>query len=374
MKKVLVTGGPVHAYLDPVKIVTNRFKGGTMALLASDLMYKHDCEVKFVCSKAVTEAASHVGESNVVHHDGFMDYMATVNGMAKDFDAVILGAAVANLIPAEPWTSKFPSHNYKPGDIVNIPFVIAPRVIAQVKANMKPGAHLFGFKLLSGQPFDELIRAAYDLLLESGATVVFANDPQLGLDKKFAVTKERAVIPVSLTELPEFIKAVMDDEYYHTVEVPWVSEGNGLKEAEKRVRELIYANDSGFVEVNGMKFGTVAWRAERGFVTTARGKKETEELAYVLGASHDSRAVTVLRNNGGTSKATLNAPLLARIFEKNPTVHGILHFHHQEAGLTMQGWAPPGTVRDTERDVREPFNVEGHGCYLFLNEKGEVIR
>ena len=27
-KRILITGGPVHAYIDSVKIVTNRFKGG----------------------------------------------------------------------------------------------------------------------------------------------------------------------------------------------------------------------------------------------------------------------------------------------------------------------------------------------------------
>ena len=36
-KKILVTGGPVHAYLDDVKIITNRFKGGLMARLAEHL-------------------------------------------------------------------------------------------------------------------------------------------------------------------------------------------------------------------------------------------------------------------------------------------------------------------------------------------------
>ncbi|TSC83278.1 MAG: hypothetical protein G01um101419_108 [Parcubacteria group bacterium Gr01-1014_19] len=37
MKRVLITGGPVHCYLDAVKIITNRFKGGLMAELAENL-------------------------------------------------------------------------------------------------------------------------------------------------------------------------------------------------------------------------------------------------------------------------------------------------------------------------------------------------
>lgn len=47
--KILVTGGPVHGYLDPVKIVTNRFRGGLMLALAEQLSEQH--EVTYVCKR-----------------------------------------------------------------------------------------------------------------------------------------------------------------------------------------------------------------------------------------------------------------------------------------------------------------------------------
>ena len=37
VKKILVTGGPVHANLDSVKIITNRFTGARMFALAKSL-------------------------------------------------------------------------------------------------------------------------------------------------------------------------------------------------------------------------------------------------------------------------------------------------------------------------------------------------
>ena len=37
MKKILITGGPVHGKLDDVKMITNRFKGGLIAKLADEL-------------------------------------------------------------------------------------------------------------------------------------------------------------------------------------------------------------------------------------------------------------------------------------------------------------------------------------------------
>jgi len=371
--KILVTAGPVHAYLDPVKIVTNRFKGGMMLGIARDLLSKKACDVTVLCSKSVSDAGAYVGDGRVVHHDGFGDYMAKVLEMAKDFDAVVLGAAVANLIPAKPWKDKFPSHNYKPGDVVDIPFMIAPRVIDQVKERMKPGAHLFGFKLLSGQSFDELIRAAYGVLTESRATVVFANDPLLGLDKKFVVTKERAVVPVSLDGMSGFIKAIMDDEYYRSVDVPASLEDMSVAWANVE-KALDHYRDHFVTVENGLVFGTVAYRfGKTGFVTTARGKDETKQLAVVTGVDHKRKLVSVLAQKGVRVKATLNAPLLSRIFELNPDVHGILHFHYQEAGLPTRGWAPPGTIRDScWRDVSMPFNVEGHGCFMFVDKNGKV--
>ena len=47
MKNILITGGPVHAYLDAVKIITNRFKGGLIAQLATDIL-SYDARIHYV--------------------------------------------------------------------------------------------------------------------------------------------------------------------------------------------------------------------------------------------------------------------------------------------------------------------------------------
>ena len=374
MKKILITGGPVHAYLDPVKIITNKFKGKLMVQLAEDLAGTHS--VTMLCSKA-TFPGKHWFYGNIVFHDGFEDYRKKVLELAPEMDAVILGAAVANLIPLHPFQEKFPSHMYKVGDVIPIKFTIAPRVIDEVKAVMKPGAHLFGFKLLAGQTHDELIRAAYETLMGSHATAVIANDPTRGLENKFVVTKERGVHPVHIDDLPNFIIDMIDDTYYQTTAMGWTSECfTGPWMAAK---QLVERYEPSFIEVGDMKFGTVAWRFEKqngglAFVTTTRGKQESGDLIAVMDVNHKSRTITVLTEKHKSTKATLNAPLLARIFEARPDVHGILHFHRQEPGLVTQPYAPPGTTRDTDRDVRNPFNIEGHGCFMFLNNKGEVIQ
>lgn len=393
--KILITGGAVHAKLDAVKIITNKFKGGMMVELAQRLA-KTGNDVTYLCAKGSKEPRAvscacgkcldagpwcgPVDIVDVVYHDGFHDYRAKVLGMAKDFDCVILGAAVANLIPAPAWDyahngKKFPSHEHKVGDIIHIPFTIAPRIIDEVKAHMKPQAHLIGFKLLDGVTYTELATAAYGVLKESGATIVFANDAK-NLKQKYVITKEFSELPLDFDTMTPFILRLLEDEYYHSVEKVW--NGNyDVQGAFDKAIELIMKYRDEFVEYDGLKFGSVAWRVSGSpscFVTTARGKKETDELVIVDGVDHKNRKVSVFHSlHTRTTKASLNAPLLANIFEKNPNVHGILHFHRQEPDWATQRWAPPGTIRDTDRDVSKSFNVEGHGCYLFLNEKGDQI-
>ncbi|MBI4992292.1 MAG: hypothetical protein HZB99_03670 [Candidatus Harrisonbacteria bacterium] len=364
MKNILITAGPVHAHLDAVKIITNRFRGGLIAELADQLLLK-DAKVSYVC-------ASHLGIKKpfskpnllIYEHSGIADYRRIVLELAPKMDAVVLGAAVANLIPLEPFRDKFPSHNFKPGDIIPINFTIAPRIIDEVK-KVAPRAHLFGFKLLSNVKHEELIRAAYEVLLASGAGVVFANDT-IRLMQKYAVTKERGVHPVMQQELAEWVWQMVNDEYYHThlVDEQAISEN-----AQSQIRNSMNQFSSKFKAVeNGIVFGTIAIRHKSGFLTTGRGKRELDTLVNVLGVDHERREVVV----AGLMKASLNAPLLAKIFE-NSEVDSIVHYHQQESGLPTLLYAPPGTARDTNRRNDISFNIKGHGCMLLFNKDGRRL-
>lgn len=380
--KILITGGPVYGKIDPVKLVTNRFKGGLMAQLADELA--PHAEVHFLCAKG---GALPKDEGVIPHfHDGFHDYRDKVFEMAPDMDVIVLGAAVANLLPvryfgksvsgdvcasgfepvAMPLPDKFPSHNYKPGDRIVMEWEIAPRIIDGVRERMKKTAHLLGFKLLSGQPHEELVRAAYEVLLSSRATAVIANDPTVGLDKKFIVTKERGVHPVvGIPALAEWISEIANDVYYKTAFVP-AGELSPLDIG--RFLNFVNAISIGkhFIEVEGgLKFGTVALRlgGDIGFLTTGRGKHEVDEMAHVVKVDHKERVVYVSDRYG---KATLNAPLLDNIYRKRSDITFILHTHHHNGSLLKTfPYAPPGTVRDSERDCSESFNIDGHGCFYF---------
>ena len=302
MKKILVTGGPVHAHLDSVKLITNRFRGGLMAATADKFNHLPGVEVHYLSSKASVVPNS-ISKQRLHIHSGFHDYMEKVLEMAPKFDAVVLGAAVCNLIPVKPFEGKFPSHNYKPGDIIPIDFTIAPRVIDEVK-KVAPNTHLFGYKLLQGVDHEELVQAAYDIVLESRATCVFANDAN-DLNTKFAVTKEGAEHRVLFPQQAKFMMDMINDEYYRTelVDIDSINCSlRSLDQTETKTIEVINRFKDKFIEKNGYVFGTVAVRMENGFMTTARGKNEIEDLVVVDRVDHGKR---IVYSHG--KKATLNA-------------------------------------------------------------------
>lgn len=358
---ILVTGGPVHAYLDDVKIITNRFKGGLMADLASEL--SQSASVTYLtCNLAKIPKQN--PRLRVVLHDGFDDFQEKILKLAPEMDAVVHGAAVANLIPWEPIKGKFPSHNYKPGDPISITMKIAPRIIDMIKG-AAPNIHLFGFKLLSGADHEELIQAAYGVLRESRATAIFANDAE-NLQKKYAVTKERGVHPMHIESMPQWILEMIGDEYYRSIQTA----KEPLKNDLMKLKAMVDANRDHFTRTeDGYVFGTVAVRCDRGFLTTVRGKRELDGEAWVKEVDHESRVVRT-----ALSKATLNAPLLDNIFKRVPRAVSILHYHKQYEGLPSLPYAPPGTVRDSDRDIKGSFNIEDHGCFILFDEDCGIIR
>lgn len=396
-KNILITGGPVFAYLDDVKIITNRFKGGLMAKLAGEFVdmaenlsaevkvdrgdKKADVHVTYLCSESSQQPwwSDFLGGEEspyieCVHHDGIDDYMKKVIELAPQMDAVVLGAAVANLVPKEKISGKFPSHNYKPGDVIPIEFTIAERIIDQVK-KANPNVHLFGYKLLSGVNYDELIRAAYGVLLESKAVTVFANDA-MDLMQKYAVTKERGVHPMHNDDVAQWILDRLDEKYYKTLTAKTDRVDDQMAAGRDRLEIIIKEHKHSFITTDeGFVFGSAAYQvSEDGqkFVTTARGKNEAADFAYVTAVDNDKRQVWCAT----TKKATLNAPLFYRIFGKFFNVKYILHFHHQRDDLVTLPYATPGTDKDSVRAlVAHPsFNIEGHGCILSFNKEGKLLK
>ena len=370
MHKLLISGGPVFAYLDAVKIITNKFKGGLMAELADDFSRKFPVEVTYLTNKG--SRLPKCEQVKVIYHDGFDDYRDKINELAEQFDSIILGAAVANLIPCNPWKGKFPSHDYNVGDVIPINFTIAPRVICDVKKKAL-NVNLFGFKLLAGVEHEELVRAAYEIILDAGANAVIANDANR-LDDKFLVMKDRSVHPQDRLSLADSLWPMMNDSFYSTSMLSPLSDTSIKVRALQQMVEQ-YADRKWFEPtVEGLVFGTFAVRDGDGFVTTARGKKELETFVRVSSVDHESRQVFV----EGDSRATLNAPLLDNVFNTNKKVARIVHMHHdlnetEGMHLPVLEYAPPGTVRDSCRNIGTSFIISRHGSFLLFDVEGNML-
>lgn len=394
MKKILVTGGPVHAHIDSVKVVTNGFKGGLMSKLAVEFANAGN-EVVYLTSELLKDSGSSLMGNlvRVEYHKGIHDYMDKVLAMAPQMDVVVLGAAVANLIPvcfhktvdtgigemeavtALPLAGKFPSHNYKPGDIIKMDWTIAPRIIDRVR-EAAPKTVLVGFKLLDGVTHNELIEAAWGVVTESRADVVFANEKR-NLNTVYAVTKERAVNKMDRGGIAKWVVAMMGDTHYKTKRVCSVFPFDDVKADAADAMALLEKNSGNFTRAGDYLFGSIGIRAGRtcGFYTTVRGKNEASSVVWVVGVDHGNMVVSV----DSPDKASLNAPLMDFIFSQFPSVHHIVHLHKEDdsLGFTLP-YAPPGTGRDSIRlellgKSPRSFNICGHGVFYLFDQNERML-
>lgn len=325
MSKIVVTAGPIPARLDSVKFLTNRFKGGLAVKTAEYLRAKgHD--VVIVAWK-FNKLDTTIPVLNVID---VVDYCNTVLS-CEDTDAFILAAAVANLMPSKPYEGKFPSHNYKVGEKFDIQFEIAPRLIDQLKVKF-PTTTLIGYKLFDGTN-EQLIDAARHTLYDSKANLVFANNPEWAKDHKLAVTPDGSVFPVTFDEHLALIDKLVRERWFRTSVSAYHCE-KLTAEDKQIIRE--YPK----YKVGEHTFGCFAIRKNRGFITTTRGKLGgVREIAYV-NAVHPSGVVYA------NKKATLNAPLLARIFELNPHINYLIHGHEIKGQLLHNEYEFPGSFGD----------------------------
>ena len=339
-KKVAISCGPIPARLDSVKFITNRFKGGLAFKTAAYLANKgHGVTIvawKFTAIPAdIRELAK-----DIVQVSDVFEYYDWFVAHAKDYDAFVMAAAVANLTPANPYRGKFPSHDYKPGDEFDIKFMIAPRAIDAIKT-VNPRACLIGYKLFDASSDDELIEIARHTQADSKANIIFANTPQEAKSRKLAVMADNSVVACNFDEHMELIDRAIRAEFFKSVIQP-------ISEEEKNAPEVISA--IALVEMFEKTFpgfGTVAVPAgDYGFVTTARGHK----AGPVLVRSVNFKTKSVI----ATDKATLNAPTLAACIKLGKVV---VHRHFGDADHVVldhmtTAWADkylfPGTVEEAD--------------------------
>jgi len=308
-------------------------------------------------------------------------------------DIVLCAVAVSNFTPAsivqwskEPTGATYHSLGPVKGKIdtrvidrLTLEMVKTPSVIGGVRERIGRTATLVGFKLTSCGDKAECIEHARVVMRDAKCDLVVANDLKLGLDRKFFVTPV-GVFEGLASELPSIairIAQAKQSGFYESYGRDTAREFLPAKtgKAWDTARELYPRIQPHLSRTpDGHLHGCFAVRHEKdGFVTTSRAKLVSDyiPLTHVERVCYHTKQVHHVHG-----RATLNAPLLAQMFEAHPETQTIIHLHRHLVGALTFSYIPAGT--DAERflgqtpfgvvpgdlDTYPAFNIMGHGSIM----------
>lgn len=167
-KKVLMTAGPTVEPIDAVRAITNQSSGKTGVSLASELM-SAGAKVTLVYGPGVEKPPRGAKIINVSSSKEMLN--AVKNELKKEFDIVIMAAAIADYIPLNSSKNKIKSTK----NDLQICLKKAPKIIDQIKKYQK-NVLLVGFKAEVNVTRNQLIKSAQKKLIESSSDMIVAND------------------------------------------------------------------------------------------------------------------------------------------------------------------------------------------------------
>jgi len=137
-RHVLVTAGPTHESLDPVRLLTNR-STGTMGFAMATAAVRRGARVTLISGPTTLPTPAGATRLDVTTAD---DMHAAVQAN-KDADLVIMAAAVADYTPATPSSSKIK----KQAEALTLKLHRTPDILAALGQQKRPGQCLVGFAL-----------------------------------------------------------------------------------------------------------------------------------------------------------------------------------------------------------------------------------
>ena len=168
-KEILITAGPTHESIDPVRIISNISSGKTGILLAAHLA-KRGSKVTLIYGPGSEEPPKEVKTLKVKTTIEMLN-LVKKELKKKKFDVVILAAAPADYLPINPKNSKIQSKL----KLLNIKLKKAPKIIELVKKIQK-NTILVGFKAEANISDSELIKRAQKKMYQTNADLIIAND------------------------------------------------------------------------------------------------------------------------------------------------------------------------------------------------------
>ncbi|MEM3736833.1 MAG: bifunctional phosphopantothenoylcysteine decarboxylase/phosphopantothenate--cysteine ligase CoaBC [Candidatus Bathyarchaeia archaeon] len=168
--KVLITAGPTHEHIDPIRIITNRSSGKMGAAIAQEAL-RRGAEVTLVYGPG---AATPPAGAKVLWVEATEEMREAVVSELKSasYDFVVAVAAAADYTPAAPYNYKLPSSEVSD---LTLRLKATPKIIDEVK-KICPDVILILFRAVYNLPEENMIRDAYDRLIRSNADIIVVND------------------------------------------------------------------------------------------------------------------------------------------------------------------------------------------------------
>lgn len=139
-KKVLVTAGPTHEAIDPVRFISNH-SSGKMGFAIAEALAEHGAEVKLITGP--THQHTQHALIDVRHVTTAKEMLEACNDHFKDADITVLSAAVADYRPAEAAKQKIK----KKDDILTLALTRTDDIAATLGKKKHNGQIIVGFAL-----------------------------------------------------------------------------------------------------------------------------------------------------------------------------------------------------------------------------------
>ena len=282
----------------------------------------------------------------------------------RGIDIAFLGAAVSDY-GMSPKKGKISSTENE----LSLKLTRNGKVIQEVKKWSKKPLFQVGFKLLSGVDTHTLVETAYKSGLNNRSDLTIANDLEKirsGNREIFAVTPEKGVLDMSgrdaAKKVVDFTLKRANTHHFKTVgttdkKLPEIYR----KEFElfKGLCNLLYKKNlmTPFYEGSSRSHGSLALKVDNGFLITSRGSNKEDlkpdDVVLVSNVNWRTREIDVV--SPSQTKASLNAPLVQKIFDSYPGVNAVVHTHNFDSDSQTTDFAEtPGTLEYALSPINNP--------------------
>lgn len=217
--RILITAGPTHEDLDPVRFLGNRSSGRMGYAIAAKAL-RRGAEVTLVSGPVHLPAPA---GADVLQVRSAEEMHQAVMARFEQHDVVIMAAAVADYRPG-----KREARKIKKGAALKLELVRNPDILADVgqRRTQRPSV-LVGFALET----ENLEQAARDKLQRKGADLIVANEAGAGLGRE--TNRVTLVDRSSAVELPEMSKHALADQILDRIRALWSAPSQRSHETEQ---------------------------------------------------------------------------------------------------------------------------------------------